>query len=152
METTLIFCKPDAVQRGLVGQIIQRIEAKGLCPVGLKMMMVPTATAQKHYAEHRGKHFYDGLIDFITSGPVVVMAVRGMEAISVCRRLIGATNGRSAEPGTIRGDFGLSGSYNLTHASDNLESATCELALWFPEGLVEYEHTSEQWVYPAGEV
>ena len=147
MQTTLIFCKPDAVQRGLVGQIIARFEAKGLQLVGLKMMQVPRELAEKHYAEHQGKPFYDGLIRFVTSSPVVVFAIRGVDAIAVCRKLIGATNGRNAEPGTLRGDFGMSGGYNLIHGSDGPESAERELALWFPEGTIDYDRTLTTWVY-----
>ena len=147
METTLLFCKPDAVQRGLVGEILSRIEAKGLKIVGLKLMTVSRDLAETHYAEHRGEDFFDGLIRFVTSGPVVVMAVEGLEAIAVCRRLIGATNGRNAEPGTIRGDFGMSGGYNLIHGSDGPDTAARELKLWFPEQTLRYERDSESWVY-----
>lgn len=148
METTLIFLKPDAVQRGLMGTIIARFEAKGLQFVGMKMMQVPTDLAQKHYAEHKGKPFYDGLIKFVTSSPVLVLAIRGVNAVAVCRKLIGATNGQKAEPGTIRGDFGMSGGYNMIHGSDSPESAQRELSLWFPDGdLLDYEPTVRQWVY-----
>ena len=148
METTLIILKPDAVQRGLMGQIISRFETKGLQVVGAKLMLVPKELAEKHYAEHAGKPFYDGLIKFVTSSPVLVLALRGVEAISVARKLIGATNGRKAEPGSIRGDFGLSGGYNLIHGSDSAESAQRELALWFNEGeLIDYEPTRNAWVY-----
>ena len=111
-------------------------------------MVVPDAMARKHYAEHEGKGFFEGLIEFFTSGPVLVLAVRGVEAIPVCRKLIGATNGRKAEPGTIRGDLGLSGGYNLIHGSDSPESAQKELALWFDSNeMVEYQPSREQWVY-----
>lgn len=147
METTLIFCKPDAVQRGLTGRIVARFEAKGLQLVGMKLMMVPEDLARKHYAEHEGKPFYDGLIKFVTSSPVVVMAIRGVNAVAVCRNLIGATNGQKAAPGTIRGDFGMSGGYNMVHGSDSPESAERELALWFPEGVVNYQRSADQWVY-----
>lgn len=147
METTLIFCKPDAVQRGLTGHIVARFEAKGLQLVGMKLMMVPEDLAKKHYAEHEGKPFYDGLIKFVTSSPVVVMAIRGVNAVAVCRNLIGATNGQKAAPGTIRGDLGMSGGFNLIHGSDSPESAERELALWFPEGVVDYARSADQWVY-----
>lgn len=148
METTLLILKPDAVQRGLVGLILERLERKGLRLAAMKLIMVRRELAEKHYAEHRGKPFYDGLIRFVTSSPVVVLAVRGLEAVTVCRKLIGATNGRKAEPGTIRGDFGLSGGFNLIHGSDSLESAARELALWFnPDELIDAPRTSEQWVY-----
>lgn len=148
METTLIILKPDAVQRGLVGEVLARFEAKGLRLVAMKLMVVPKDLAERHYAEHKGKPFYPGLIQFVTSSPVVVLAVRGLEAIAVCRNLIGATNGRKAAPGTIRGDYGMSGGYNLIHGSDSPESAERELDLWFrPEELLEYEATRDQWVY-----
>jgi len=148
METTLIILKPDAVQRGLMGQLISRFEAKGLQLAGMKFMMVPKDMAEKHYAEHAGKPFYDGLIGFVTSSPVLVLAIRGLGAIAVCRKLIGATNGQKAEPGTIRGDFGMSGGFNLVHGSDSAESATRELALWFSaEELVDFEPALKPWVY-----
>lgn len=152
METTLIILKPDAVQRGLIGRIISRIEDKGLQLAGAKLMRVPKALAEKHYAEHEGKPFYPGLIEFITSTPVVVLAVRGPEAIAVCRKLMGKTKGTEAEPGTIRGDFGVSPGFNLAHGSDSGESAERELALWFKPGeLLDYELSVAQWVYEASE-
>ena len=148
METTLLILKPDAVQRGLTGEILARFEKKGLRLVAMKLMTVPKAIAEKHYAEHASKPFYPGLIGFVTSSPVVVLAVRGLDAITVCRNLIGSTNGRKAAPGTIRGDFGMSGGYNLIHGSDSPESAARELALWFkPEELSDYTPSREQWVY-----
>lgn len=148
METTLIFLKPDAVQRGLIAPILARFESKGLTFVGMKLMNVPRATAEQHYAEHAGKPFYDGLLNFVTSSPVLVLAIRGVSAIAVCRNLIGATNGQKAAPGTIRGDFGMSGGNNLVHGSDSPESAARELKLWFGEGgLVEIDKTQNQWVY-----
>ncbi len=148
MQTTLIILKPDAVQRGLMGDILARFERKGLRVVGMKMMLVPKALAEKHYAEHVDKPFYEGLIRFVTSSPVVVLAIRGVEAIAVCRNVIGSTNGRKAPPGSIRGDWGMSGSYNLIHGSDSPESAVRELALWFGPGeLVEYTPSRETWVY-----
>ncbi len=148
METTLLFIKPDAVQRGLVGPIVSRFEAKGLRLVGAKLMAVTPDLAKKHYAEHEGKPFYDGLIQFVTSSPVFVMAWRGVDAVTVCRALIGATNGRKAAPGTIRGDFGMSGGYNMIHGSDSIESAQRELKLWFADAeLLDYTPTREQWAY-----
>jgi len=149
MQTTLIFIKPDAVQRGLVGTIVSRFERKGLRMVGAKLMAVPESLAKRHYAEHEGKPFYPGLIRFVTSSPVFVMAWQGVDAVAVCRKLIGATNGKNAEPGTIRGDFGLSAGYNLIHGSDSPESAQRELDLWFPDGqgLLDYTPTREQWTY-----
>lgn len=148
METTLIILKPDAIQRGLMGQILGRFETKGLQVVGGKFIMVPKDLAERHYAEHKGKPFYDGLIKFVTSSPVLVLALRGVEAIAVARKLIGATNGRKAEPGSIRGDFGMSGGYNLIHGSDSAESAQRELGLWFaPNELLDYEAGRNAWVY-----
>lgn len=147
-ETTLIILKPDAVQRGLMGQVLGRFEAKGLTVVGGKFQMVSKKLAEQHYAEHAGKGFYDGLIAFVTGSPVLVLALRGVNAIAVCRTLIGATNGQKADPGTIRGDFGMSGGYNLIHGSDSAESAERELKLWFGDGeLVDYEPTRQAWVY-----
>ena len=147
METTLIFLKPDAVQRGLIAPILARFESKGLTFVGMKLMNVPRATAEKHYAEHEGKPFYDGLLNFVTSSPVLVLAIRGVNAIAVCRNLIGATNGQKAAPGTIRGDYGMSGGNNLVHGSDSPESAERELKLWFPDGVADITKTLDQWTY-----
>lgn len=148
MQTSLIILKPDAIQRGLAGTILQRFERKGLRIVGAKLMLVPKELAEKHYAEHAGKPFYDGLIKFVTSSPVMVLAIQGLEAITVCRTLIGATNGRKADPGTIRGDFGMSGGFNMIHGSDSPESAERELALWFDKSeLTDVDRTIEQWVY-----
>lgn len=148
VQTTLLFLKPDAVQRGLVGDIIGRLERKGLQLAGVKMMMVGKALAEEHYAEHKGKPFYDGLIQFVTSSPVCVLAVRGLDAVAVCRKLIGSTNGRNAEPGTIRGDYGMSGGFNMIHGSDSPESAERELKLWFKDDeLIDYDLTLSQWVY-----
>ena len=148
MQTTLLILKPDAVQRGLVGTLISRFEAKGLQLVGMKLMQVPEDTAKQHYTEHEGKPFFDGLIRFFTSSPVLVFAVRGVDAITVCRSLIGATNGRKADPGTLRGDFGMSGGYNLIHGSDSPESAERELKLWFSDGeLVDWTPGRQDWVY-----
>ena len=153
MQTTLIFLKPDAVQRGLMGRVLQRFEDKGLRLVGCKLMRVDRDRAERHYAEHAGKGFYEGLLGFVTGGPVLVLALRGVEAIAVGRKLIGSTNGRNAEPGTIRGDFGMSGGYNLIHGSDSPESAQRELKLWFTdEELVDWTPTREGWVYEASDV
>ncbi|MBI1370120.1 MAG: nucleoside-diphosphate kinase [Planctomycetes bacterium] len=147
MQTTLIILKPDAVQRGLMGQVLARFEAKGLAVVGAKFMKVPVDIAKKHYAEHDGKPFFQSLIDFITSTPVLVLAIRGREAVAVCRKLIGATDGANADPGTLRGDFGISKAMNLVHGSDSLESAHRELALWFAPGeIVEYDRAVQKWI------
>ena len=147
METTLIILKPDAVQRGLMGKIITRFEEKGLAIVGMKMMVITPQLAARHYQAHKGKPFYEGLVRFMTSAPVVVMAVRGKGAITICRKMMGATFGSNAEPGTIRGDFGVSNSFNLIHGSDSPEAAEKELGLFFEEGVVEQERAIEGWVY-----
>lgn len=131
MEKTLVILKPDCVARGLMGEVISRFEAKGLRIVGMRMELIETSVAEVHYAEHKGKPFFQSLLDFITSGPVVLLAVEGVEAIGVVRKMVGATSGRAAEPGTIRGDFGMSKGFNLIHASDSLESAKRELELYF---------------------
>jgi nucleoside-diphosphate kinase len=148
METTLIILKPDAVQRGLVGRIICRFEDKGLQIVGLKMIRITRELAEEHYESHQGKPFYEGLVRFMTSSPVVVLAVRGMGAIGVCRKMMGATFGSSAEPGTIRGDFGVSNSFNLIHGSDGPETAERELRLFFGDAETQqYARAVEEWVY-----
>jgi nucleoside-diphosphate kinase len=147
-EITFLFIKPDAVQRGLAGNIISRIEAKGLTVVASKMILVSPELATQHYAEHAAKPFFPGLLAFITSSPVIALAVRGVNAVTVCRNLIGATNGQKAAPGTIRGDLGMSGGNNLIHGSDSPESAAKELAMWFkPEEILSYDRTLNQWVY-----
>jgi nucleoside-diphosphate kinase len=148
METTLIILKPDAVQRGLMGRIIARLEDKGLQIVGAKMMRITPELAATHYEAHQGKPFYDGLVRFMTSSPVLVLAVRGVGAIAICRKLMGATFGSNAEPGTIRGDFGVSNSFNLIHGSDGPETAKRELELFFrSEELLEVDRAIEGWVY-----
>lgn len=132
-ERTLVLLKPDAVRRGLIGEILARFERKNLAITALQMRSISTDLADAHYAEHLDKAFYPSLRHFITSGPLVAAIVEGDEAVSVVRGLVGATDGRRAAPGTIRGDYSLSGSENLVHASDSLESASRELALWFPD-------------------
>jgi len=147
MQQTLIIFKPDCVQRRLVGAILQRFEAKGLRPVALKLIRVDRGLAEKHYAEHHGKPFFEGLIAFITSAPVVVGVLNGNEAIAVVRAMLGATNGAVAAPGTVRGDFSISKQNNLIHGSDSPESALREIALWFrPEEVVDYAIDGEDWV------
>ncbi len=148
METTLIILKPDAVQRGLMGRIIGRFEDKGLQVVGCKLMKIDQRLAATHYESHKGKPFYDPLVRFMTSAPVLVMAVRGNGAIAICRKMMGATFGSKAEPGTIRGDFGVSNSFNLIHGSDSHEAAERELRLFFSSGeVLDYPRTIEPWVY-----
>jgi len=148
MERTLIILKPDAVQRGLIGEIIARFEKKGLQIVGAKFMQIPRTLAETHYEPHRGKPFYAGLVAFMTSSPVLVMALAGKDAIAISRKMMGATFGSKAEPGTIRGDYGVSNSFNLVHGSDSAESATRELALFFkPEELIEWKPAGLGWTY-----
>ncbi|MEM6506321.1 MAG: nucleoside-diphosphate kinase, partial [Planctomycetota bacterium] len=135
-------------QRGLIGQILERFERKGLSFVGMKLVQVSEDLATQHYAEHAEKPFFPGLLEFITSSPVLACAIQGPNAVAVCRNLIGATNGQKADPGTIRGDFGMSGANNMVHGSDSPESAERELALWFTAGeLVEMDKTANQWIY-----
>lgn len=147
MERTLVLVKPDAVQRGLVGEIIGRFEQKGLKLTGLRMLSVSRELAARHYEVHAGKHFYAGLVEFITSGPVVALALEGPDAIAVVRRLVGATMPNQAEPGTIRGDLGISGLRNLVHASDAPDTAVAELAMWFDPGAsVDYDRAVDTWI------
>jgi nucleoside-diphosphate kinase len=147
MERTLVLVKPDGVQRGLVGEILGRFERKGLKVVGLRQLTVPREMAERHYAIHAGKHFYEGLVEFITSGPVAAIALEGPDAIATVRRLVGRTMPNEAEPGTIRGDLGISGLRNLIHASDAPDTSQSELALWFEEGtLIDYDREIDTWI------
>jgi nucleoside-diphosphate kinase len=147
MQRTLVLVKPDGVQRALVGVIIGRLERRGLKLVGLKMMRITKELAARHYAEHQDKPFYDGLIAFITSGPVVAMIWEGREAVSVVRGLMGATDPPKATPGTIRGDLALDLGMNLIHGSDSPERAETEIALFFNKGeLHDYERTADRWI------
>jgi nucleoside-diphosphate kinase len=147
MQRTLVLAKPDAVQRGLVGEIIGRFERKGLKLVGLRLLAVPRDMAEQHYAVHAGKHFYDGLVEFITSGPVAAIALEGPDAIAAVRKMVGRTMPNEAEPGTIRGDLGISGLRNLIHASDAPETAEAELDLWFgADAVVEYAREIDEWI------
>jgi len=148
METTLIILKPDAVQRGLMGRILSRFEDKGIQVVGAKFMQISGDLAARHYESHQGKPFYDGLVTFMTSSPVLVVALRGVGAIAMCRKMMGATFGSNAEPGTIRGDFGVSNSFNLIHGSDSPEAAERELSLFFGEGdVLDWSRAGEGWIY-----
>ena len=147
MQRTLVLAKPDAVQRGLIGEIIGRFERKGLKVVALRLLEVPREMAERHYAVHAGKHFYEGLVEFITSGPVAAIALEGPDAIATVRRLVGKTMPNEAEPGTIRGDLGISGLRNLIHASDAADTADAELELWFGDGaLVDYDRAIDPWI------
>lgn len=146
-ERTLILFKPDAVQRRLCGRLLTRIEERGLKIVGMKMLRVTEHLSREHYAEHVNKGFYPLLEAFITSAPVVALAVEGPEAVRVMRDMLGKTNGRDAAPGTIRGDFGLSRQMNLVHGSDSVEAAKRELKIYFRDDeLFEYEPTLSDWV------
>jgi len=148
LERTLIIFKPDAVQRGICGQILSRFESKGLQVAGMKFMKISAELAAKHYEAHKGKPFYEPLVRFMTSSPVVVIALEGKDAIAICRSMMGATFGSKAAPGTIRGDYGVSNSFNLIHGSDSTESATRELSLFFkPEELIDWTPTIQPWVY-----
>jgi nucleoside-diphosphate kinase len=146
LERTLVLIKPDGVRRGLVGEIVTRLERKGLKLVALKMLRVTPELAQRHYAEHQGKPFYPALIQHITSGPIVAMALEGRSAIPVVRLLTGATNPQTATPGTVRGDLALGITPNLVHASDSPDSAARELALYFePEEYLAYSRVGEEY-------
>jgi nucleoside-diphosphate kinase len=147
MQQTLILIKPDGVQRRLIGTIMTRFEEKGLRLAGLKLVKPTRELAEKHYAVHKDKTFYDTLLDFLTSGPTVAMVWEGHEAVSVARTLIGATNGTKASPATIRGDFALSVQNNLVHGSDSPENAQLEIGLWFElSELVEYRNCDQEWI------
>lgn len=147
MERTLLILKPDAYQRQLIGTILTRIEHKGFKLVGMKMMKMTESIAKQHYAPHEGKHFFGDLISYITSGPCVVLTVEGTNAITVMRKMVGATRGFEAEPGTIRGDFSLSMRYNIIHASDSPESAEREINIFFSkEELMEDTIVIRSWI------
>jgi nucleoside-diphosphate kinase len=136
METTLVLIKPGGVQRNLVGEITRRVEARGLRIVGLKLMTAPRELVEEHYGEHRGKGFFNDVVSYLQSGPVVAMAVQGTNAVKAVRGMMGATNPVEATPGTVRGDLALSIDDNLTHSSSDVDAAASELKLWFPEGIV----------------
>lgn len=147
MERTLIIIKPDGVERALVGSIIIRFEQRGLKIVGLKMMQVSDELARKHYAIHAGKPFFEPLIEYITSSPIVVMALEGPDAVQIARNTIGATRPVEATPGSIRGDFGMMVGRNLVHGSDSPENGQLEITLWFDESeLVAYGRTLDRWI------
>ncbi len=136
METTLVLIKPGGVERNLIGEITRRVEARGLKVTGLKLLKAPRATVEEHYAEHRERPFFNDVVDYLSSGPIVAMAVTGTNAVKAIRTMMGATNPVEATPGTIRGDFALSIEDNLTHSSSDPEASARELALWFPEGTL----------------
>ena len=147
MQRTLILLKPDCVHRRLVGAILQRFEQKGLRLVGMKFLQAGRDLAEKHYAVHKGKPFYESLLSFLTAGPTVAVVLEGREAVAAARNLMGATDGIKAPPGTIRGDFALSVQNNLIHGSDSPDNAAAEIALWFkPEELVSWQPADAAWV------
>ena len=146
-ERSLILIKPDGVQRGLIGRIIDRYETRGLRIAGMKLMQADRSLAERHYAVHSDKPFFAGLIEFITSGPLVAMAVEGPKAIEICRAINGATRPNEAAPGSIRGDFALETGMNIVHASDGPDTAATELALWFDDSeLLDYERAIDAWI------
>jgi len=148
LERTLVIIKPDAVQRGLIGEIITRFERRGLRLAGMKLIHIDESLAQRHYAIHQGKPFYEPLIRYITSSPVVVMVLEGNDAINIVRRTMGATKPAEAAPGTIRADFGLEIGRNLVHGSDGPETAAFEMPLFFTEDeLLSYERDTDRWIF-----
>ncbi len=152
LERTLILVKPDGVHRRLIGSVISRIENKGLGIIAMKMLQVTPEQSRQHYEEHVEKPFYPELESFITSAPIVAMIVQGPEAVSVMRTLIGATNGRAAAPGTIRGDFGASKQMNLIHGSDSVDSANREIAIYFKsDEICDYQSALTDWSWAKGE-
>jgi nucleoside-diphosphate kinase len=147
IQRTLILVKPDAVSRGLIGEIITRFERRGYLIIAMKMMQMDGDRARRHYGEHEGKPFFQGLVEFITSGPLVAMCVEGEEAIAGCRQIMGATNPLSAETGSIRADFASTIGRNLVHGSDSHESAEKELAIFFDaKDYVSRKHDLERWI------
>lgn len=146
-ERTLVLVKPDAVQRGLMGEIISRFERRGLHPVAIKLMRVTSDIAERHYHEHRNRAFFGGLVDFITSSPVLAMVWEGPGAVAMVRSMMGATDPASSAPGTIRGDLAVSLAMNAVHGSDSPESAAREVAIFFSDDeLLDWENSSAQWV------
>ena len=147
MQQTLVIVKPDGVQRALVGKILARFEERGMKIAAMKFMQVDRALAEKHYAVHKGKFFYQGLVDYISASPVVVMVLEGHEAIGAVRAMVGATRPWEAAAGTIRGDYALIGLRNLVHASDSPETAASEIALWFkPDEVHAYVREMDRWI------
>ncbi|MBF7082705.1 nucleoside-diphosphate kinase [Desulfallas sp. Bu1-1] len=148
MERTYVMIKPDGVQRNLVGEIIARFEQKGLKIVALKMLQISRELAERHYGEHKGKPFFEPLVAYITSGPVVAMVLEGKDAVRTVRDMMGATNPLKAAPGTIRGTYGMDIGRNVVHGSDSVESANREIGLFFtPEEIVEYQRAVDSWIY-----
>ena len=150
VQRTLVVLKPDAVQRAIAGELLARFERRGLRIAALRLVRVERALAEKHYAIHKGKFFYDDLVKTISASPVVAAVLEGPNAIAVVRAMVGATRPHEAAPGTIRGDYALVGLRNLVHASDAPETAAAEIALWFPEGVVPYARDLERWMTDEG--
>jgi len=147
MQKTLVLLKPDCIQRRLAGTILERFERKGLRLAGLKFVQASRGLAEQHYAVHKGKPFYDSLLNFLTSGPTLAVVLEGREAVAVVRQLMGPTDGTKAAPATIRGDFAISVQNNLIHGSDSAENAQTEIQLWFkPDELIEYSPVDQTWV------
>lgn len=148
MEKTFVMVKPDGVQRGLIGEVIARLERRGLLMTAAKFMWVSQELAEKHYAIHKGKPFYDGLIKYITSAPVLAMVWEGPSAVAAVRQTMGSTRPTEAAPGSLRHDFALMVGRNLTHASDSVENGELEVALWFkPEELVAWSREADRWIF-----
>jgi len=145
-QRTLVILKPDAVQRGISGEILARFERRGLRIAALRLVKVERAMAEQHYAVHKGKFFYDDLVKVISASPVIAFVLEGPNAISVVRSMVGATKPHEAAPGTIRGDYALVGLRNLVHASDAPETADAEIKMWFPDGVVSYSRDVEKWL------
>lgn len=148
MERTLVLMKPDAMQRGLVGEIISRLEQRGLRIAAMRLFHMEATVAREHYSEHEGKAFYESLVSYITASPIVAAVFEGTDAVAITRKTMGATNPANAEPGTIRGDLGVETGRNLIHGSDSLESAKREIALFFDESQVhDYKRDIDPWIY-----
>lgn len=148
MERTYLMIKPDGVERGLCGEIVARFEKRGLKLIAMKFMQIPKDVAENHYGEHKGKKFYDSLISYITSGPVLAMVWEGENAIAICRGMMGKTNPLDSAPGTIRGDFAMVTGMNIIHGSDSPESAAREISIFFkPSELMSYQRTVDKWIY-----
>ena len=145
-ERTLVVLKPDAIERGIAGELLSRFERRGLRIVALRLLTVERAMAEKHYAVHKGKFFYDDLVKMITASPVLAFVLEGPNAIAVVRAMVGSTRPHEAAPGTIRGDYALVGLRNLVHASDASETAASEIKLWFPDGVLEYTRDVDRWM------
>ena len=150
VQRTLIVFKPDAIQRGILGELLARFERRGFRIAAARALRVDKTMAERHYAVHQGKFFFDDLVQLITASPVLAVVLEGPHAIAAVRAMVGATRPHEAAPGTIRGDYALVGLRNLIHASDAPETAVSEIALWFPEGIIEYTRDVERWMTDEG--